>query len=281
MLRLADTYEEAEEQGLLWTPAMLAGGLKCWLDCGDPTAFTFSGSDVTVVRDRPPAIGGTFTRITNAPAYSATGLNNRPCLSFTASPHERIVSDTYVALTLPIVVVAIFYPNSSTGSYTRFFAWASSSGSDNTTTGLSCMIRSTDSGTGFPNNLATYFNSSATPRCSTAMTYNQVNLCSVLIDGSGNIAHFINGLAGGTGTLGASTSWSAVKFLVGCDTVAGATGGGAASFLGDMGEAVVYCGDGAADVRQMIEGYIAWRWRRPDLLGGAHRYRGAAPLIGG
>lgn len=277
MPRGVSRVDEARLQRRLWTPDVVRGGLKCWIDYGYGRAIGVSGGDITTVSD--PTASAQWSRVSDGPTWSLTAINNLPGASFTASPQETMVSDTYVALTLPLVAVAIFYVDGSTANYSRFLAWASSSGGDSgVTTGLSCMIRDFHTGAGSSFNLSTYFNGS--DRCSTAMTYGQVNLCSVTVDASNNIAHFINGTAGSTGALGTSPSWSAVRFMTGCQDVTGASGSGNAPLLGRLGEGVVYCGADAATVRLYLEGYLAHKWRHTASMAGTHRFKSAPPLIG-
>jgi hypothetical protein len=247
------------------------------LDFGYGRAIGISSGDIATVSD--PTASAQWSRVSDGPTFSTTAINNLPGATFTASPHERMVSDTYLSVTRPLVAVAIFRPESSGGNYGRYLAWASSSGNDSSGAGgLSCMIRDFHTSPHGNLNLTTFYNNAN--RCSTAMTYGQVNLCSVTVDASGNIAHWINGTTGATGTLGSTPDWSAVRFLVGCQTVDGSSGGGNAPMTGRWGEGMVYCGDDAATVRLYLEGYLAHKWNHTAAMARTHRFRTAPPLIG-
>jgi hypothetical protein len=275
MRPIGDTLEELEAEGLLWDPSFLAGGLRCWLDPMDPSAVTISGSDVTVLRDRAPSTGGTLSRVSDGPTWSANAIGRMPGLIFTASPHERMVGDNFVALTLPMVATAIFQPESGSGNFARYFSFVASTGSDSgSLNSLAMMIRHNNTDV-----MATWFNGSL--RAQTGMANGQLNLCSVTIDASGNIKHYVNGLLGDSNSLGGTPNWSAVKFILGTQDAAGGNGSNNAPANMRFGGGVHYCGPEFEIVHRMLEGHLAWRARRPDLLGGAHQFRSGPPLIGG
>ncbi len=272
MPRGLSRVDEAQIQRRLWTPAAVRGGLKCWLDFGYGRAIGISSGDITTVSDPTASVG--WARVSDGPTWSLTAVNNLPGATFTLSPHERVLSDTYVAVTLPLVASAIMRMDSGSGNFARMFAWASSTGSDSgSTNGLSCMIRwnGTDA-------ITTYFN--GVQRAITSVTLGSIMIFSVYIDGSGNIAHFLNGGAGDTSTLGATPTWSAVRFMSGCQDVTGSSGSGNAPYNGRFGEGLVYCGNDAVILRPYFEGYLAHKWRHTATMAGTHRFKSAPPLIG-
>lgn len=270
-------YDTMRARGALWTPQQLGAGLKCHLYGGDRAALTASGSEVTAIRERPLSPGLTWSRVTNGPSFAADAINRRPGLIFTSSPHQRIVSDTYVALTRPLVAVALFRMESAGNWYQRGLGWASSTGNDSSgLTGCAIMCRDYWDGGNGGDNVTTQQNGSR--RASSALTFGTPNLVSVTIDGSGNIAHWINGVAGGTGTLSGTVDWSAVRFFVGCETIGGSDGGGFSALAGRGAEWIVYCGADALLQRQRIEGYAAWNNHHEARLAPAHRYRARPPL---
>lgn len=272
MPRGVSRLDEARLQGRLWTPRQVFGGLKCWVDFGYGRAISISSGDITTVND--PTATAQWSRISDGPTWSATAINNLPGATFTASPHERMVSDTYVAITNPLVASAIFRVDSGSGNFARYFAWAASSGSDSGSTGgLSCMIR--HNGTDV---LATWFNGSL--RAQTLITFGSVIIASVTVDGSGNLRHWINGTQGDGNSLGGTPSWTAARFLIGTQDVAGGNGSGNAPMNGRFGEGLVYCGADALDARQYFEGYLAHKWRHTAAMANTHRFKSAPPLIG-
>lgn len=53
MARARNAFEEARQQGQLWTPAMLEPAKRgAWLDYTDPTTLTISGTAITAVADK-------------------------------------------------------------------------------------------------------------------------------------------------------------------------------------------------------------------------------------
>jgi hypothetical protein len=56
----------------------------------------------------------------------------------------------------------------------------------------------------------------------------------------------------------------------------GAGFGGASFFLGEIAELVVFSGENNTN-RQLIEGYLAWKWNTVSTLDAGHPYKSSQP----
>lgn len=108
-------------------------GLKLWLDVGNTASMTFNGSTVSQVNDLSGnGFHATQGTANNQPAYSSTGLNSKPALSF--DTNDSLLSTATIA---DVVASAASSP-SITIAVVVFSSAASagfSAGSDNAANG--------------------------------------------------------------------------------------------------------------------------------------------------
>ena len=80
-----------------WTPKSVAG-LAVWLDVSDYGSLTFSGSNVSQIKDLSGnGYHATQSSGTLQPAYQATGLNGKPCVSFNGSQTQKLTTGATIA----------------------------------------------------------------------------------------------------------------------------------------------------------------------------------------
>lgn len=85
---------------------------------------------------------------------------------------------------------------------------------------------------------------------------------------------------GESGNLGSTNVLTGYGASTVTRAIIGAEKDGAANFLnGDIGEIIIV--DGAPDTatRQLIEGYLAWKWGLEANLPSGHPYKSAAPTV--
>jgi hypothetical protein len=73
---------------------------------------------------------------------------------------------------------------------------------------------------------------------------------------------------------GTHSNWGG--FIIGC---AGGNSGGSENPNGDIAEIIVLNSAASTDNRQIIEGYLAWKWGLVSTLPNDHPYKNAAPVL--
>jgi hypothetical protein len=266
MPRGVSRLDEARHQRRLWTPAMLAGGLRAWADFGDIPLLGLTGGEARAVRDKGRM--GTWAYVTSGPTYSAFALNNRPAVSFGLAP--SLVSDTATDCTPPLVATIIVSLSEATQGYGRVLGIAATDVDDyGSTSACALILRNV-----WNHQITIWYNGAA--RATAAYTFDTPHIISVEISAAGAVTIYIDGVSAATGSGITSTNWTAVRGLISCYK----TDGSGEDIAGAYGEAVIFTGAQYQRARLLIEGYMAWRWGLPNLLGGAHQYRNAPPLIG-
>lgn len=271
MPRGVSPLDEARLQGRLWTPDRLGAGLAAWYDFSDLSRATFSGANYATVAN--------WRGVSNLTASGATGpelwqdiIRARRAANFFLL--RMLWGGTNVTLSLPMVVTTLFRARSTTANNGRILGFVGSGQANDFGNAASAalMLR-----LGGANAIHTFQNGSS--RASTSYTYDeQPTVFTVTLTASGAVQHWLNGAAGGSGTLG-SPSIGASYFAI-CCRAANAQASDEV-FEGWMGEAVAYCGDDALAQRERIEGSVAWRFGCQDRLAASHPHRNAPPLIGG
>ena len=271
MPRGISRFDEAMLQGRLWTPDLLLPAL--WLDGADQSTITIA-TGVSQWRDK----SGNNRHVTQSatasqPAYQAATFNGRNCLRFDGSNDILTRTAENWAYQYPIAHFAVFRAISLAPAYNSLADFYSD-GAGNTG-GWTSLIKSN-------NRSAVYMVATASqPNYdgNGALTY-LTNTPYVWSTNMGDrfIQSWGNGRADGSNT-GAWTS----------RTNAGATKNieiGASSFgrytNWDIAEQIVLnsqsVGSRSATSRQLIEGYLAWKWG--ITLDASHPFANRPPLIG-
>lgn len=79
--------------GTAFSPDDIPGGVV-WFDMQDATAYTESGGVVTTVTNKFSSV--VWAEATNRPAFSATGMNNFPCMDFDGTNDKFMDSEAAV-----------------------------------------------------------------------------------------------------------------------------------------------------------------------------------------
>lgn len=238
-----------------FNPAVISN-INLWLDSQVASNVILTGSRVTAWNNTVES--NNFTaNATGIINYAQPGINGRPSLSFTTA----VPTTTYLQNTVnlaPTDQLTLFMVASQTGSgagnselfYTRNdYTYFDLFNNTNSTGELSLNARS------------------ATQRSTGSNIVNSTNnIITLVLDASGSV--FLNGsttnVAGETfagKSLNAPLRW--------------AISGGA--FKGYIGEVITYPSILLTSSRQMVEGYLAWKWGLQGSLPAGHPYKNYPP----
>jgi hypothetical protein len=262
-----------------WTPTELGSTLAVWLDADDSSTITLNGSTVSQWRDKSGNLRHVSqTTATNQPTRTLNGLGGRTVVTFdgadwlfNANPGAMlrnvaggtvaaVVNYTNISEIRIPVTTQTLTPTSVRGGLRAL------------TSGLDSLFRRLDSE---PAGTATF----------PVVAY--TNGTSVIHVGradytAGTTATFVNGTAGGTGTLpsaGNTSNTDSETLLVGGTS----NNDGVSIFfamLGFVGE-VVYTNTALSTAnRQRLEGYLAWKWGLVANLPATHPFKTTPPHPG-
>ena len=241
-----------------WTPAALGPALAMWLDAADASTITLNGSTVSQWNDKSGnARHASQATAANQPTRTLNGLGGRTVITFDGAdwlfnanpgallrnvPGATIAAVVnYTNLSVERIPVTAQTPSPNVRGALRAL-----------TTGLDSFFRRLDtqpSGTGTTPVVA-YTNGTSIIQIGRA-DYT-----------AGTTATFVDGTAGGTGTLpdtgNTSNTDSATLVVGGTSTDDGVTV--LVPMLGFVGEIIITNTALSTADRQLLEGYLAWKW---------------------
>jgi len=242
----------------LWTPAQITTAL--WLDASDASTITLNGSTVSQWANKSGATAN-FSQGTaaNQPALTSGGLNGLDIITFDGTA-DYLYNPT-ISLPQPVSIITVAKTNTNTGT-TGSRQYVYDGWVENDTYRNLLALR------GNQVNKPSIFADAWLAHTASASTSFQIflgifngNSSSVGVNGS-----IVNGAAG----LQSMTSGMAL----------GVNFGAFADWLnGSIAEIVVVAGVVGTDTRQLIEGYLAWKWGMVGSLAADHPYKSAAPTI--
>lgn len=250
----------------LWTPAKIATSL--WLDAADDTTVVRTGSEVTRWKDKSSGNDCVQVGATTKPIYTANGFNGLGCLTFDGTDDflyslAGITSGTY------------------TGDFNVF--WVAT----NTANGGTIITERASANVV----LSQWLNYFGTPYISsngaTVGSNHRIGLSNYnLLSASGGVvSHFhtadirdrlwLNGLSipvlDGTATnINGSAGYR----------IGAREGSAGQRWPGKIMEILVLARTVSTTERQVVEGYLAWKWGLQANLPADHPYKNAAPLVG-
>lgn len=268
MPRLWTPYEEAEQQGRLWTPAMVPEANRvAWFDTSNADFCTYASGTYSAINDvwrgTPDMQQGTTSL---APAIS--NIRGRRAANFDKTNGvmlEYYAATSAMANTFIICLVCAVNAAGTNARPLTFIRAAGGNDYDNTAS-MAIMSRNA------ANTIETYFNNAQ--RCTTTIVDGEVMLFTIECDGT-NLRHYLNGVAGGSGTV-PSINLGNGQFGVGCYSSAPST----TNYQGPWGEMVAVKNVSGAPWRHRIETAAAWKWRLNHKLK-AHPGVHGPSLIGG
>jgi hypothetical protein len=243
----------------LWRPTELAGSLALWLDAEDSSTITLNGANVSQWADKS-GNGRNATQATAAaqPAYTASGLNGKPVLTFDGANDTLSYNGTFLANT-DYTVTAVHY-RSNPKDHNWFFGGSTQGVNQNFVMGYESPNTKFRWGQ-FGNDVDTLGQTYVAGLPSTAIARQSQT------EGKST---FINGVAGGV-----SANTQNLISYAGANI--GALLGG--FFAGGMAEIVMTTSALSTSDRQKLEGYLAWKWGLESNLPSNHPYKLLPPTV--
>jgi hypothetical protein len=253
----------------LWTPAEITTEL--WLDADDDTTVTEVSGAVSEWSDKS-GNGFVFDQATagNRPLYSAT-INSLSALTFDGSNDRLSYDATAGGSPFP----------SGNGQYSVFIVArphvvtsnrAMLAGGAFGTTNQAYLFRVQNNGQlndgWWANNLATG---------NSAVAANTPFLSAFTYDGSGRET-FVNGTSEATDAQTSKNTGNGFD-LIGAGGNAPTSGGVDSFFDGEICEIIIVAGSPDTTTRQLIEGYLAWKWGLEANLPSGHPYEFGPPTL--
>lgn len=243
----------------LWTPSNLSSCVG-WYDANDPATITNVSGKASQWNDKSP----------NANHVSQGTASNRPTI--TASGINGLGTLTFASGNFLANAALSGFPSLSTGFGFGIAMLPTSLAvrgpwdiSDTTSTNRTALLTQTAAGTAY------------------VLRSQNANAGSIAYTDTTN-AHVVSGTISTTlrdpyldGTQGTTNSTSQVS-LDSLQMRIGELFQNVNPFVGQIGELVYFSGAASTD-RQIVEGYLAWRWGLQANLPGDHPYAGAAPTI--
>lgn len=234
-----------------WTPAQITTAL--WLDAADASTITLNGSTVSQWNDKS-GNGNNATQSTaaNQPTYQATGLNSRPTLSFDGSVDGfNLTSGVAAPRSIYVVDSGFGYLFSAATERIAF-------------------------GTSVTANTLSWTANSNTPIINAATITGRTN-STIQFEGfdlsSTAYAYWLDGTStvSGTGTYPANSfnriglKWDSATSIP--------------NWTGRVSEIIMTSSVLSTQNRQLIEGYLAWKWGLQSDLPVGHPYKNAPPTV--
>lgn len=276
MPRGINLVDEATIQGRLWSPAQFpASSLALWLDAADTATISSDASSVIEWRDKSGnARHATQPTIANRPRYDVATINGRNTLSFTATLSHHLLVDS---------IASIF--NGTSTPFTVMYA-----GSYTNTSGLTTSFVSASNLTNA--DYFQYFGYSSAYQFAAHRRSGSSGVTNTIQSGVANDQN--NGVVGHSftgsqaqiyynGTSIATGSYANTAAM-GSNLTAATIGGlrrttNSLFVTGNLGEIVVRNTALSTKDRQLLEGYLAWKWGI-SRLPASHTFTNRPPLVG-
>jgi len=248
----------------LWTPAQISTSL--WLDANDTNSITFSGNNVSQWLDKSGnarhAIQATAA---NQPVYNSIILNSKPGVTFdgslkflsTVAISNIVLANSYSTFTVGRATSA---PSNSTDGFSNSGFWGDDGGF------ISNYFRGTS-------NLIGAYNWDGNNDVTTQSYTFGTNVISGVELSGGSIRLRQNG---GTET---STASGNILVTTGVLRIGKVYRDQEPNFTGVVSEVIFCKGHLSTTDRQLVEGYLAWKWELQSNLPNNHPYKNSPPTL--
>lgn len=259
----------------LWRPYNLGANLALWLDAEDATTITLNATTVSAWADKS-SNGRNVTQATatSQPTYSTTAINGKAAMSFDGGDSLENLAPGALLRNVPGATLATVasYTNNSAGRCALGISTATA-GQNRATlaaniagnTGYLVGGRRLDAD-GFALAGSTTFTAGATLIQTGVLDYANSDAFSY-INGSLNASN----LSFQTNGNSSDTDPGALYI--------GISGSGTNWMLGLVGEIIVTHTALSAANREIIEGYLAWKWALEGNLPAGHTYKNTPPTV--
>jgi len=230
----------AAVSGAPWTPAALGSALALWLDADDASTITLNGSTVSQWNDKSGnARHASQATAANQPARTLNGLGGRTVLTFDGVDDRLVTASSTLGITNSASLIVVAQLSSRTPPEQGIV------GSDSLTNRFGLFITGSNAMRWNP------ISGTSTIEA-TSVTGAQILVGTAQ---SGNSALFRNGTSIATGTA-ATVTMANDPFNVG-NMLPGTT---LPHFSGPIAEVLVLSSSLSTTNRQLLEGYLAWKW---------------------
>jgi hypothetical protein len=251
----------------LWTPAQISTAL--WLDANDPSTITLNGSTVSQWNDKSGnarhAVQGTAGK---QPTRVLSGLNSKTILRFNGINDGSIMTTTW----------------NLTNSHSIFLVAKKSTQTSDAASIVRPLVMSTSSGGGIIAGIGTLRTGLSSPQINTAdFVMNATRITVIENSWLDNVVRLLNYTYNGTTMNGwldgstFSTPLTASFSTFGAINIGGIDDITQRRFAGDLAETIIVSSVTSTTDRQLIEGYLAWKWGLQANLPIGHPYKNNPP----
>jgi len=258
------------------TPYNVFSGLVSWIDMADSTSYTLSGTNLKTLTDKVTG-AGTFTISGNSNALAMTSIGDLPALNFAGNATGTLTSTSPSFLTRALTVTpegcafAVFTPATSQTAAKKlgFLGWGAPGNAQNNPalgftnqSSISLQSYNTGGGTG------TFYGPqlALTPGFPTILFWAWYGGNMFYLSSNGSTV-LSSPQTAGFYTIPSTNN----QFYIGNE------GGYGASFK--LGELCIYNSYLETPFRNMMEGYLAWKWGLQKNLVAGHPYTLSAPSL--
>ena len=250
------------------------GGCMLWFDANDRNSFTLSGSNVTALSDKSGS-GSSVTTFTGTVRWSSNGLNGRPTFDLSGGNFRGTLSSTTIASNYTHSTFIVTRLGTATGNGWPLLVLTQPE------TSFTVYYRSLDYSTTGPTFRTVSFFSTTAINSIAAQTTSpflwteyyegdQSNNSIVSLSNAANQAAALAGAAPATspGFFRVGTEWNSTSNW------------NRFQWPGTVSEIIMYNNLLTGEQRQLVEGYLAWKWGlQTTNLPATHPYRFTYPDI--
>ncbi len=245
-----------------------------WFDANDSNSFTLSGSNVTALSDKSGS-GTAVTTFTGTVTWSSNGLNSRPTFDLTSGNFRGTLSATTVASNYTHSLFCVTRLNSAAGAGSPLIVLTQPE------TSFTVYYRPLDYSTTGPNFRTVSFFATTAINTIAAQTTSPF-LWTEYYEGdqtNNSIVSLSNGANQAAALAGAAPATSPGFFSVGTEWNS-TSNWNRFQWPGTVSEIIIYNNILTPAQRQLVEGYLAWKWGlQTTNLPSTHPYRFAYPFV--
>jgi hypothetical protein len=250
----------------VFTPRQISG-CQLWLDAADPSAFTLTGSNVTLWKDKSGNANNSTTVI-GTPILNQKAINGFSAIRVQTGSYFYFSPLTTAANTTTVsAFVVANLSNSPANTFGRLLSFGNTADGTNNfdyqTVGNFIFCRENAN-----QQMAIYRNSLVGPNVTMNVTYEQPFLMNAVFNGT-NCSSFLNGTANTSFSSSGTFTFNQLGIGVNINTKTNPSD----VYSGLIAEVIVYYAALSTSERQQTEGYLAWKWGLISSLPNGHPYK--------
>lgn len=233
---------------------LTVSGLQLWVDASDPNTYTLSGSKITQLNDKSGLSNNTTGYYGTQPTFQTNIINNLPVFNMAFGGFVGNFSSTNTGTTLSLFMIVSF---TTFVNFGRVIALG-----DNTITNDSATVSKMNI-TSRTDSLPSLNRNSSSLVYNSTLTLNTPYLLTGYFDGTNRYLG-VNGIYVSNGSTG---NFNINKYAIGMNSNINTEFGNY-----KYGEVLVFNNALSTSDRQLIEGYLAWKWGLNASLPTNHPY---------